>query len=170
MRRAFSLRGLDLYLSRRVQRRCYPSTGIYATLVVRSRRGSSGTRRSTDSGSDDRCFGALAQDLSGNRADRGATYDLLDILALRLVPDLVHLCVAGGRTDRVRLAAEADRHDTEAHHDIVVRVLATLELCDFDQRRRALWDHSSVRAGHRLCQRRVEALSDFAGIRADRRA
>src|SRR6185436_20720491 len=122
----------DLNLSRRVERSVNLASRADAAFVVGGRGRGSGTGGSANRSTDNGCLGALAEDLSGDGADRCATGDFLNVLALRLVLDPVHLRVAGRGAHWISVSAKADGDDTEAHHHVVIGVLAALQLRHFD--------------------------------------
>ena len=70
---------------------------------------------------------------------------------------------------RIRLAAERHRLHGELHDDLVVHVLAALELRHLERHVGAGGDRRAVRAGHRVRDARRERLADRVGVRADAR-
>src|SRR5207237_5410585 len=69
----------DVNLSRRVERSGNAAARIDAAFIVRCRRSSRRTSRTTGGGADHRCLGAPPQNLAGNGADRRAADDFLHV-------------------------------------------------------------------------------------------
>src|SRR5438876_6449357 len=131
----------DIDLSRRVERSGNSAARVDAAFVIRRCGGSGCSSSTTRSGSNHCGFCAPAEDLAGDCANSGSPDDLLHIFTLRLVLNLAHLSIAGCRADRIGVAAEVYRDDTESHHDVVVGILTALELGDFYGRRRTRRNH-----------------------------
>src|SRR6185295_16308159 len=99
---------------------------------------------------DHRTLRALAEDLAGDGASGGTDRDLLHVLARGLVAHLLDVSVGDARLDRIRLPAELDGVDLELHDDLVVHVLAALEVRDRHVNDRAGRDRGAVRSAGRL--------------------
>src|SRR5437867_5676399 len=140
----------DIDLSRRVERSGNSAARVDAAFVIRRCGGSGCSSSTTRSGSNHCGLCAPAEDLAGDCANSGSSDDLLHILTLRLVLNLAHLSIAGCRADRIGVAAEVYRDDTESHHDVVVGILTALELGDFYGRRRTRRNHGAVGADDRV--------------------
>ena len=98
--------------------------------------------------------------------DRAAD-DLLHVLALRLV---AHASTARRRPcalERIGRAAEGHRVHRELHDDLVIRVLAALELRHLEVDRRAGGNRRAVGAASPRSASVAVKVADRVGVRAD---
>src|SRR6185437_13101913 len=140
-----------------------------ATFVIGRGGSRAGTRGRAHRTADDGRLGAVTEYLSDHRSNSRAGSDFLDVLAGRLILDAINLRGADRRSHRIRVSAEADGLHAEAHFDLVVDVLAALELRDLERSLGACRDRRAVGTGDRVCNGCRYSLTHVIRIGADAR-